>query len=58
MTGTVEIHEALAKAGLRRVTIEATVTRADGTVEPLGIIADSRKPSILKRIGAKLWRTR
>jgi hypothetical protein len=26
---------------IRKITIEATVTRADGTVEELGVIADS-----------------
>jgi hypothetical protein len=31
---------------LKRMTLEATVTRADGTVEHLGVIADS---SILGR---------
>jgi hypothetical protein len=38
--GTVECPEA-AQLGIKRAFIEATVTRADGTVEHFGIIADS-----------------
>jgi hypothetical protein len=30
-----------AKADVKQVTIEATVIRADGTVEPLGVVSDS-----------------
>ena len=31
------------------VTIEATVTRADGTVENLGIIAETKKQNIFRK---------
>lgn len=30
-----------AKTDVKQVTIEATVIRADGTVEPLGVVSDS-----------------
>jgi hypothetical protein len=36
-----------------RLIVSAVVTRADGTVEDLGIIADSKKPTIIERI--KKW---
>lgn len=31
-----------AKTDVKQVTIEATVIRANGTVEPLGVVADSK----------------
>lgn len=34
--------EAQAHGPIKRIQIEATVIRADGTVEPLGLIADSK----------------
>ena len=33
--------EVSARGPLKRIQIEATVIRADGTVEPLGVISDS-----------------
>jgi hypothetical protein len=46
-------------SGVARATIEATVIRADGTVEHLGVIADSglldERPGFLKRLRSKLW---
>ena len=36
------------KGKVKRVTIEATVIRADGSTEDLGVIADSRKLPRLK----------
>ena len=58
MTGRVQISESLAGTGVKRAWIEATVIRADGRIEPLGIIADTTNPSFFKKIGAKLWRNR
>lgn len=39
--GKIKIFDIGAKSMARRATIEATVTRADGTVEVLGIVAQS-----------------
>jgi hypothetical protein len=39
--GTVQISESLAQAGVKRISIEAVITRADGTVEDLGVICES-----------------
>ena len=33
-----------------KVTIEATITRADGTIENLGIIASTEKANIVQKI--------
>lgn len=45
MTGTVEVDgaafEAMFGVKAKRTTLEIVVTRADGTVEDLGIVADS-----------------
>ena len=53
MTGTIEIDN-LAHAGVKRMTLEATVTRANGTVEHLGTIADSGPQPRFRGTFAKL----
>lgn len=60
MTGTVEMS-AEAQAMFKRGEISAVITRADGTVIDLGVIASSddnappKKTTFLKKIGAFLW---
>ena len=39
-----------ARAGIKEATISAVITRADGTVEDLGVIARMRKESIFRRV--------
>jgi hypothetical protein len=51
MTGTIEISNNSTQC-IKRMTLEATVTRADGTVEKLGTIADSKAQSPLGRISS------
>lgn len=57
--GTVEV---VTPSPVSRATLEAKVIRADGTVEDLGVIADSglllqpQKPSLLQRLGNLLWK--
>jgi hypothetical protein len=43
-------------AGVRQATVEATIIRADGSVESLGVIAALRRPTLLERIAAWLKR--
>lgn len=33
-----------------RVTIEAVITRADGTIENLGVIASTKKGNIIQKL--------
>lgn len=58
MPGPIQF-QAVGKSKFKRGTLEATITRADGTVEHLGIIADSSKfhraTTWSKRILAKLF---
>lgn len=58
MSGPITVA-ANVKSKPKRMTLEATVTRADGTVEHLGIVADSSKfhraVAWSKRILAKLF---
>lgn len=58
MTGKVQIAGAAGSA-VARATIEATIIRKDGTIEHLGIIADSgllnERPGFLQRMRAALW---
>lgn len=58
MSGPIEFA-ADVKSKPKRMTLEATVTRADGTVEHLGIVADSsifhRAAAWSKRILTKLF---
>lgn len=42
------------KGRIKRQWLEATITRADGTVEHLGIISDTRLSWRLKRAGKRL----
>lgn len=60
MTGKVHVAGTAGGSAVSRATIEATVIRKDGTIEHLGIIADSgllneRPPSFFKRLRSKLW---
>jgi len=41
VTGTISPDAIAVAAGVKRMTLEAIITRADGTVEHLGVIADS-----------------
>lgn len=41
-TGNVSIGESLANAGAKFVSISAVVVRADGTIEDLGVIAETK----------------
>lgn len=58
MVGKVEVVGAGGSA-VSRATIEATIIRKDGTVEHLGVIADSgllnAPPGFFQRIRSKLW---
>lgn len=49
-----ELAPAAAHGKLQRQWIEATITRADGTVEHLGIISDTRLSWQLKQAGKRL----
>lgn len=53
MTGTIQIDN-LAHAGMKRMTLEATVTRTDGRVEHLGTIAESGPQRSFRGTFAKL----
>jgi hypothetical protein len=39
-----------AKGMVKEITIEAVVTRADGTIENLGVIASSKKGNIISNL--------
>jgi hypothetical protein len=39
--GHIELTEAQVAAGVKRVSIEAVITRANGTVEDLGTVCES-----------------
>lgn len=44
------------KQKIKEITVEATIYRADGTVEYLGVIANS-KFGLLKRLGNRIMNT-
>lgn len=47
-----------AKGGVKRVTVEAVVTRADGSREELGVIADTKTGNIVTHLLKNLKRGR
>lgn len=60
MPGKVHVAGPAGGSAVARVTIEGTIIRKDGTIENLGVIADSgllneRPPSIFQRIRSALW---